>query len=46
MYNFKYHYKNNIKHDFLVKYNYKHLYFVPKFNSPDNNFGSKALFPQ
>jgi large subunit ribosomal protein L5 len=43
MYDFKYHYKNIIKHDFLLKYGYKHSYNIPKLKKVILSFGTKDI---
>jgi large subunit ribosomal protein L5 len=43
MYDFKRHYNNIIKHDFLLKYSYKYLYNIPKLKKVILNFGTKDI---
>jgi large subunit ribosomal protein L5 len=43
MYDFKYHFKNIVKHDLLLKYANKHLYNVPKLKKVVLNFSTKDI---
>ena len=40
---FKYHYNNNIKYDFLTKYDITHSYNTPQLKKVVLNFGSKEI---